>query len=111
MPWEYFKAIDVAVLASTENEGIPQTLLQAMSLKTAVVATNVGGVPEIIFHEKTGLLVQPRDPQSIQLALEKILSNHALSKILVDNAFNFVAETHTWTNLGTAVEEVFSQQS
>ena len=65
MPWEYFKAIDVAVLASTENEGIPQTLLQAMSLKTAVVATNVGGVPEIIFHEKTGLLVQPRDPQSI----------------------------------------------
>ncbi len=55
--------------------------------------------------------MQPRDPQSIKLALERILSNHALSKILVDNAFNFVVETRTWNSLGTLVKEVFSQQS
>lgn len=62
---ELLKVMDVFVLPSLE-EGMPQSLLQAMAMERAVVASSVGGVPEVIRNGKTGLLVPPRD--SVALA-------------------------------------------
>lgn len=62
--YDLVAAMDVFVLPSLA-EGIPMALLEAMALGTPVVATDVGGVPEIVKHRATGLLVRSRDEQGL----------------------------------------------
>jgi glycosyltransferase involved in cell wall biosynthesis len=71
-------ALDVAVLPSyREAQGL--AILEAMALRRPVVATNVGGVPEMIEHEKTGLLVPPHDPSALADAISRLLTDHPLA--------------------------------
>jgi len=58
-----------AVALSSRNEGTPVALIEAMAAGRPVVATAVGGVPDIVEHERTGLLVPPQDPQALAAAL------------------------------------------
>ncbi|MFQ5827995.1 MAG: glycosyltransferase family 4 protein [Candidatus Methylomirabilia bacterium] len=53
------RAMDCFVLASTRTEGVSQSLLQALATELPVVASAIGGIPEVIDHEVTGLLVPP----------------------------------------------------
>lgn len=64
---------DVLLMTSVE-EGLPNVVLEAMALGTLVVATEVGGVSEVIEHNKTGLLAVNRDVSSISNALQSVLS-------------------------------------
>ncbi|MGB9854752.1 MAG: glycosyltransferase family 4 protein [Candidatus Bathyarchaeales archaeon] len=75
----YYEASDVFVLPSKSGEGMPLVLLEAMACGLPIVATKVGGVPEII-NEKCGKIVPPNDAQSLAEALvdfsHKNLSSH-----------------------------------
>ena len=64
----------VAVLASS-TESMPNALLEAMACGLPVAATRVGGVPEIVEHEKTGLLVPPGDDEAMAAVLIRLLEN------------------------------------
>jgi glycosyltransferase involved in cell wall biosynthesis len=71
-------ALDVAVLPSyREAQGL--AILEAMALRRPVVATNVGGVPEMIEHERTGLLVPPHDAPALTEAIVRLLTDHPLA--------------------------------
>ena len=61
------------------SEGIPNAILEAMAAGTPVVATAVGGVPELIKDRKTGLLVPPGDPNSLAVGLTEVLRDTELS--------------------------------
>ena len=71
-------ALDVFVLASL-GEGISNTILEAMATGLPVVATSVGGNPELVVHGLTGLLVPPRCPETLAAALECYLGQPALA--------------------------------
>ena len=71
---EILSALDIFVLSST-FEGISITILEAMAASKPVVATAVGGNPEIIETETTGLLVPPRNPRLLASALTRLLQN------------------------------------
>lgn len=73
----YYALADAVVLPS-HSEGSPNVLLEAMSAARPIVATRVGGVPEIVTHEETALLVPPRDAQAMARALARMLSDQAL---------------------------------
>lgn len=74
---------DVFVLSSV-MEGISITLLEAMAAGKPVVATNVGGNPEVIVDGVTGFLVPPKKPDEMALSIIKILQESKLAKKMVD---------------------------
>jgi L-malate glycosyltransferase len=66
-------AMDVSVLPALSNESLPNVILESMAAGVPVVATRVGGSPELIDDGKTGLLVPPDDEASLVAALERLL--------------------------------------
>jgi glycosyltransferase involved in cell wall biosynthesis len=78
-PW--FDAFDVAVHASSA-EPFGLVVVEAMALGTPVVAAAEGGAAEIVEHERSGLLVPPRDAQALADAVERIASDSSLAERL-----------------------------
>lgn len=68
----FLAAADV-VVNPADYEGLPVSLLEAMALAKPVVATAVGGVPSVVEHERTGLLVQPGDPSGLAEGIDRAL--------------------------------------
>ena len=89
---DLMNAADVLLLTS-RSEAQSQALTQGIGLGLAVVATNVGGVPEVIIHEKTGLLVAPEDPEATAAALLRIARAPDLAAQL-----GAAAKTHALAN-------------
>jgi glycosyltransferase involved in cell wall biosynthesis len=78
---ELLATADVFVLSS-RSEGLPVSILEAMAAGLPVVATSVGGVPEVVVDGDTGLLVPPGDPSSLAAAIERLLADPALRRHL-----------------------------
>ena len=77
--WDYYAAFDLFVLP-TLSEGLAMTLLEAMSFGLPIIASAVGGIPEVITHGKNGYLIQPGRPQEIRGALKYCLDHPQLAK-------------------------------
>jgi glycosyltransferase involved in cell wall biosynthesis len=73
----FYGAIDVFALSSL-REGLPNVLLEAMSMAVPVVATRVAGVPRLVEDETNGLLVEPDDERQLAHALRHLLENVSL---------------------------------
>ncbi len=74
---EWYEAMDVFALSSL-REGLPNVLLEAMALETAVVATRIAGVPRLVRHEENGLLVEPGSVEELTEALGRVLRDAEL---------------------------------
>ncbi|WZL77903.1 glycosyltransferase family 4 protein [Eubacteriales bacterium mix99] len=72
--WDYYAAFDLFVLP-TLSEGLAMTLLEAMSFGLPIIASAVGGTPELITHGKNGYLIQPGRPLEIRDALQYCLDH------------------------------------
>jgi glycosyltransferase involved in cell wall biosynthesis len=105
--WPFFRGLDVAVLSSTKNEGIPQSGLQAMFAGCPFVGTYVGGIPEIVEHEQTGLLVPPNNPQALGDALISILNQPELGQRMAESAQRMVRKRFTLQAMGQKLESLF----
>ena len=93
-PVDVINALDVFVVCS-HNEGIPMVLLEAMALGKAVVATKVGGIPEIIRNDISGLLVEPGDVEGLASACMRILDKPAVRKKLENESEKRIKEEFT----------------
>jgi glycosyltransferase involved in cell wall biosynthesis len=71
--------MDLYVQASVA-EGMPNSVLEAMATALPVVATAVGGTPEVVLEGETGLLVPPRDPFALADAMLKLLADPGLAE-------------------------------
>ena len=67
----FIYAADILIL-STRAEAMPRVVLEAMALKTAVISTDVGGIPELIQNEVSGLLISPDNSEELIKAIEKM---------------------------------------
>jgi glycosyltransferase involved in cell wall biosynthesis len=85
------ETLDVVALPSW-TEGLPLVLLEAMARGRPVVATRVGGTPELVTDGETGLLVPPRDPEALAAALRRVLDDADLARRLGDAGRAQVAE-------------------
>ena len=89
-----FMTSDVVVLSSHWGEGMPLSLLEAMALGKPVVASDIGGLSEIVQDGYTGLLVPPRDAYALAQALQALLGDPQRMKAMGMRAQRFVQEHH-----------------
>ena len=92
---ENLKASSILVIPS-RMESIPQVIKEAFYLKIPIIATNVGGIPELITNDKTGILIPPNDPEILQNSINELLADNKKSKILANNGYEFVINNLTW---------------
>ena len=78
---ELLAASDLFVLSS-RSEGLPLSILEAMAAGLPVVASSVGGIPELVLEGETGFLVPPGDPHRLAGAIERLLDDSALRRRL-----------------------------
>lgn len=93
-------SLDVLVLPSFAHEGIPQIILQAQAMSRAVVATTVGGIPEVVEDGVTGLLVPPRNPKALAEKIETVLADPALRARLGETARAKIEKHHSLDAMG-----------
>ena len=99
LPWDetmkILKASQILVVPS-RTESIPQVIKEAFYLKVPVIATNVGGNPELVVHQETGILVPPEDPEKLMIAINNLLDNEESRGNFADNAFEFINKNFSW---------------
>lgn len=99
---------DVGVLAS-KAEGLPNAILEYMAAGLPVVATSVGGVPEIIQHEITGLLVPPEDPVALVAAILRLLREEHFAEQLAKAGREHVAARFNFDLLVRSLNEMYTE--
>ena len=83
------------------------TILEAMSAKTPIVATKVGGVPEVLQNGQGGLLVEPRNPKSLADAILKIRNNRELTEQLISFSHNEVITKYSSKTMAIKYLEMY----
>jgi len=99
LTWEdamsVIKSSSVVVVPS-RMESLPTTIKEAFYLNVPVVGANVGGIPELITDNETGLLVPPENPDKLADRVNELLSNTKKAEKIADNGNDFVKKNMTW---------------
>jgi len=99
VPWKdamsKLKSSSILVVPS-RMESLPTIIKEAFYLKIPVIATNVGGIPELVTDNETGLLIKSEDSDMLLEKIHYLLSNKSLQNSLISKSFNFVNQNLTW---------------
>ena len=107
--WPLLRAFDCKVLASPENEGIPQSILEAMFARCPVIGTAVGGIPDIIRDRETGLLVQPGDSVGLSSAIREIIDHPNAAGLRAEAAHQVVQRANTIDSMGETLLGIYKE--
>jgi len=87
-----FEMLDLTVLPSLYKEGLPNVLLESLSMGIPVVSSNIGGVPEIVIDGKTGYMVEPGDSSALADAIIKVWANQNNYQKMKENARKLIVD-------------------
>jgi len=90
-------------------EGLPTVCLEALAAEVPVVASNVGGVPEVVIDGETGYLFPPGDVQTCAEKVLKLLSDEELRRKMGSLGRNLVGKSYTWPKVVEKVERVYER--
>ncbi len=88
---DFLNMADTFVMASLW-EGLPNSLLEAMAAGLPIIATKVGGIPEVVDDNENGLLIDPKDSKALAQAIERMISDKEFAMRLSNNAQKFVRD-------------------
>ncbi len=101
-PWEetmkLLKSSKLLVVPS-RMESLPTVIKEAFYLKIPVIATSVGGIPELIKDNETGLLVESENSQMLLKTINQLLFNYTLQEKITTNGYDFVINNFTWKKI------------
>lgn len=91
----WMRGLDAVVLACKKDkngdmDGIPVVLMEAMSQSVPVISTRISGIPELIIHDRTGLLARPDDYQDLSIQIDRLMESAELRERLVSEAVEHV---------------------
>lgn len=98
--------IEVLVLPSLK-EGVPAVILEAMAMKRPVVASNVGGIPEVVIDGGTGFLVEPKNPEAIAEKVIYLLKNPRIAKEMGEKGYQRIKENFTLEKMVKEYEKLY----
>ena len=91
-------------------EGFPNSVIEGMASGNAIVTTKVGVIPDILNHNENCLLVNPKDQDGLNNALQSLVCDDGLIKKLAENAISFASsnfsEHKSLTHLRSSIEEI-----
>lgn len=98
-----------ALLLTSQSEGLPLVLVESLLFGLPVIASGVGGVPDIIIDGETGLLTGgPADIAGFADAVSRLMTDAALRGALAERGYEFAARHHSWAEFTNRVEETFA---
>lgn len=100
---------DAVLLPSISSEGVPQSIMQAQAMGKPVVATDVGGVAEVVRNEETGLLVPPNDPGALATAMQRIMDDAALAQNLAAQGQTLIQSEYSVATMTDKVEQLYER--
>ncbi|MGC8971486.1 MAG: glycosyltransferase family 4 protein [bacterium] len=102
----YINNFDIFVLPSL-FESLPVSIIEAYAEKKAVIASNVGGIPELVIDGETGILVPPRDSKALASAIEKLIRDDKLRERLAENGYNRFIENFTFEVMVERTKDIY----
>ena len=105
---QFYAASDIAVLPSL-MEATSISGLESLSSGLPLIGTNIGGIPEIIAHEKTGILIEPRNPEQLAEQINRLLADEALRNRLGNAARKRIEEEFSWSVIAERTLEVYEK--
>ena len=103
---DIYTSFDLFLMTSL-TEGMPNTVLEAMALKLPVVSTNVGGLPELVSEEESGLLFPVGDVSALSEAVVKLLADEKLRKQFASAARQRIEQHFDFSNRVRSLEEIY----
>jgi glycosyltransferase involved in cell wall biosynthesis len=104
----WLRAIDIFVLPSL-SEALSNALMEAMACGCPVVASNVGGNPELVRDGETGLLFEPGDAAGLSTALQTLIENETLRKRMAATGAQFIREHFSIRAAAQRMGEIYAQ--
>jgi glycosyltransferase involved in cell wall biosynthesis len=101
-------AAPCVVAADGNRDGLPTVLLEAMAVGTPCVSTDVTGIPEVVHHERTGLIVGQRDPEGLAAAIVRLMDERRLAADLSTRARALVEAQFDARRTSAQLREVFA---
>ena len=95
--------------ATGDTEGLGVVFLEALASGTAVVGSDVGGIPDIIKHEKTGLLVREKDPNGLASAIIRMLSDRRLREKTANAGRKHVLQNYSWDKVADNFDKIINK--
>jgi glycosyltransferase involved in cell wall biosynthesis len=102
----WLRVFDVVVLPSL-YEAFPLTVLESLASGKPTIATNVGGIPEVILDSSTGILVPPGDAEALSRAILKIYRNRPWARTLAENGRRLVEQRYTLGEQVVRTQELY----
>jgi len=95
----------------SRSEGLGTAFLEAMAAGVPIIGTPVGGIPDFLKHEETGLLVPTENPEELAKAITRIYDDDALREKIVTNALALVKEKYDWDKIAKQYYETLYNNS
>jgi len=103
---KYLKAFDIFLLSSVK-EGLPFALLEAGLAGLPVIATEVGGIPEIIENNKSGILIKEKSPEKIKSVIEELIESKEKSQTYGENLYKVIKEKFSFKEMLEKTRELY----
>lgn len=105
--YELYRRADIVAVPSTVSEGIPLSVLEAMSAGSVVVASKIGGIPTAIKDRKNGLLIKPKSVSGLVAGIKEILENKKLAERLAKKARIDAVTKFDWKVIAKKMESCY----
>jgi len=103
---DYLRKIDIFVVPSIK-ESFGVAALEASACEIPVIASNTGGLPEVVLHNKTGFLVPPKDHRSLAAAIAELIENPSLRKKFGEEGRKFVSRSYDWVENSQSMDQLY----
>jgi len=103
-------SLNILVHPSYANEGVPQSILQAMALGRPVISSELEPLKEVVINGKTGITVPPKNPSALSKAIIRLLKDESLQETIVSNARRLVEGKYSYKSMLDRLEEIYKKR-